>query len=65
MARSIGDVVADVVTRAHRVALLSEFIETLPRDIDRKRVVMSLYEARIISADTTDLLFEKFGLMSA
>lgn len=65
MARPIGDVVASIALRAQRLALLSEFIATLPADADRKRVIMALYEARIVGSDSCELLIEQYGLMSA
>lgn len=65
MARPIGESVNRVVMRAHRLSLLSAFIDTLPSDQERKRVVMALYEAKIISAPTTELLIEHFGVEAA
>lgn len=65
MARPIGEIVQNIALRAMRLSLISEFISTLPTAAERKRVVMALYEARIISSDTTELLMEQYGLEAA
>lgn len=65
MARPIGEVVNRIAMRAHRLALLGEFIDTLSNDQERKRVVMALYEAKIIAPETAELLIEHFGVEAA
>lgn len=64
-ARRIGELLPDILLRAQRTALIGKFIETFEAPDARKRVVMLLFEANILSADTAELMIEHYGLEAA
>jgi hypothetical protein len=57
--------VAILRVRAKRLLLLRELVETFDDPAERKRVVMRLWEAKLVSNDSTRLLIEHFSLEEA
>ena len=50
---------------AARAAHFAAIVETFDDDTERKAIVMRLYEANLISAQSVELLFEVYGLEAA
>lgn len=55
----------DMALRAQRVAILATFFETIDDRTERKRIIMAMYEARLLSPAATETLIEFFGLEAA
>lgn len=64
-ARPIDHFIPEILLRAKRLAILAQFIETLPEPSTRKQAIMRLYEADIISSESAEALIETYGLEAA
>lgn len=60
-ARSIGDVTEIVVERARNLALLNAYLVRMPPPY-RKRAIMALWQAEVLSDGATELLIEHHQL---
>ncbi len=64
-ARPIGEILAPVIERAHRMATLQTVIAGMSSASQRKRLIVTAYETEIITADDCRLLMEAHGLETA
>ena len=57
--------IPSMMTRAKRIAIMIEFINTLPDASERKECIMRLHAGEIISPEAAQLLIEHFELEAA
>lgn len=64
-ARPIGEILAPIIERAHRMAKFQDILAGMSSASQRKCLIVAAYETDVITADDCRLLIEAHGLETA